>query len=121
MQKKLGSVSLVHIRGNGNADGSFIYTGFKPAWFLLKPSSGTGQWFIWDSTRSPINQAQKILSPESSLAEADSSGAAVYFLSNGIKIRNNDGGINQNGVTYITMAFAEAPLVGTNNVPATAR
>ena len=107
--------------GNGSTDGVFIYTGFKPAWFLLKPSSGSGQWFIWDSVRSPINQAQKILSPESTGAESDASGAAVDFLSNGIKIRNSDGGINQNGVTYITMAFAAAPLVGSNNVPCTAR
>ena len=107
--------------GNGSTDGTFIYTGFKPAWFLLKPSSNSGQWFIWDSTRSPINQAQKILSPESTAAEGDSSGAAVDFVSNGIKIRNSDGGINQSGVTYITMAFAAAPLVGSNNIPCTAR
>ena len=68
-----------------------------------------------------LTKHKRFYHPKVVLAEADSSGAAVYFLSNGIKIRNNDGGINQNGVTYITMAFAEAPLVGTNNVPATAR
>jgi len=118
-EKKGFSKFLSHI-GNGSTDGTFIYTGFKPAWFLLKPASG-GQWFVWDSKRSPINQVQKYLSPEANYAEGDSSGAAVDFLSNGIKIRNSDGGINQSGVTYITIAFAENPLVGTNGVPTTAR
>ena len=107
--------------GNGSTNGTFIYTGFKPAFFLLKPSSGTGQWFIWDSTRSPINQVQKYLSPEANFAEGDSSGAAVDFVSNGVKIRNSDGGINQNGITYITMAFAEHPLVSSTGTPVTAR
>ena len=119
-EKKGFSKFSSHV-GNGSTDGAFIYTGFKPAWFLLKPSSGSGQWFVWDSTRSPINQAQKILSPESTAVEGDSSGAAVDFVSNGIKIRNSDGGINQSGVTYITMAFAEHPLVSSNDIPATAR
>jgi hypothetical protein len=113
---KMGS----HV-GNGSTNGTFIYTGFKPAFFLLKPSSGTGQWFIWDSTRSPINQVQKYLSPEANFAEGDSSGAAVDFVSNGVKIRNSDGGINQNGITYITMAFAENPLVSSTGTPVTAR
>jgi len=107
--------------GNGSTNGTFIYTGFKPAFFLLKPSSGTGQWFIWDSIRSPINQVQKYLSPEANFAEGDSSGAAVDFVSNGVKIRNSDGGINQNGITYITMAFAEHPLVSSTGTPVTAR
>jgi len=106
--------------GNANTNGTFIYTGFKPAWFLIRPTGG-GQWFVWDNKRNPINEAQQILSPESTSAEGGGAGSAIDFLSNGIKMRNIDGGINGNGATYIYMAFASEPLVGTNNIPATAR
>ena len=118
--EKKGYSKFGSYTGNANTDGTFIYTGFKPAWFLIKPTGG-GQWFLWDNKRNPINQAQQILSPEANYAEGGGAGSAIDFLSNGIKMRNIDGGINGNGASYIYMAFAENSLVGTNGVPATAR
>jgi len=107
--------------GNGNADGTFIYTGFKPAFFVVKPYSTTGNWYCWDSKRSPINEIDgKYLELDASGAEAGTSSVVdLDFLSNGVKLRNTGGGFNGSGVSFIYMAFAEQPLVGDN--PATAR
>ena len=109
--------------GNGNADGTFVYTGFKPAFFVVKPYSATGNWYCWDSKRSPINQIDgKYLELDASGAEVSTSGVVdLDFLSNGVKLRNTGAGFNGSGVSFIYMAFAENPLVGTNNIPATAR
>ena len=107
-------------KGNGNADGTFIYTGFKPAWFMLKKSSATDPWLIYDNKRSPINQVQANLQANSSNAEVTNT---VYldFLSNGVKFRNTDNDGNLSGGSYIYMAFAENPFVTSTGVPATAR
>ncbi len=107
--------------GNGNDDGTFIYTGFKPAWVVVKPYSTAGNWLCWDSKRSPINQIDgKYLELDASGAEVSTSSVVdLDFLSNGVKLRNTGGGFNGSGVSFIYMAFAEQPLVGDN--PATAR
>jgi hypothetical protein len=105
--------------GNGNADGTFIYTGFKPAFVLLKCSSSTGDWQLIDTKRSTFNVCNLRLQPNSNGAEAGSD--TIDILSNGFKQRNTFGNFNTSGATYIYMAFAEAPLVGSNNVPCTAR
>ena len=105
--------------GNGNADGTFVYTGFKPAWVLIKRSSAAGdQWQLSDNKRG-FNGAIKTLYPDS--AEAETSGNSIDFLSNGFKNRASSVARNGAGSTYIYMAFAAAPLVGSNNVPANAR
>ena len=103
--------------GNGNADGAFVYTGFKPAWLMLKKTNGTESWIMVDTTRGLYNSAYKYLLADTNGAEAGD--LAYDILSNGFKFR----GTSQNGSgdTFIYMAFAEAPLVGSNNVPATAR
>ena len=103
--------------GNGNADGTFVYTGFKPAWLMLKKTNGTESWIMVDTTRGLYNSAYKYLLADTTGAEAGD--LAYDILSNGFKFR----GTSQNGSgdTFIYMAFAEAPLVGSNNVPATAR
>jgi len=110
--------------GNGNANGPFVYTGFKPAWLIIKRTNSTASWVIVDNQRSnPFNQQDRLLFPNTNAAE-DGSGETYYwdFLSNGFKIRTTSGSYgNGNNDTYIYMAFAEAPLVGSNNVPATAR
>ena len=107
--------------GNGNADGAFVNTGFKPAWVMTKPVSGAGSWYMLDNKRAnPFNAV-------TGRVEADGSGAEntgftwCDFTSNGFKIRTTEGGINANGVTYLYMAFAENPLVSSNGVAATAR
>jgi len=106
--------------GNGNADGTFIYTGFKPAFVIIKNSSSTGAWYMQDNKRDVDNPID--LSLNASDANADNNqGNIMDFLSNGIKIRNTGTGYNSSGATYIYMAFAENPLVGTNGIPATAR
>ena len=110
--------------GNGNADGTFVYTGFKPAWIMFKRTDYEPyNWYMLDSKRQGFNSANETLSPNTSSA-ASSTGLSVNtldFLSNGFKMRTNNAEFNSSGATYIYMAFAEAPLVGTNNVPANAR
>ena len=106
--------------GNGSTDGTFVYTGFKPAFVLIKKSSGSASWMMYDNARDPDNVAGNYLyANESAAAQTASQG--MDFLSNGIKMTNTFGDANESGQTYIYMAFAEAPLVGSNNVPANAR
>ena len=104
--------------GNGNADGTFIYTGFSPAFIITKPTSTTGQWTMFDNKRDPANVGnKKYLHPNTSGDEGDAN--SFDFLSNGFKLKLSGGDINTSGTSYIYMAFAEEPLVGDN--PATAR
>ncbi len=109
--------------GNGNADGTFVYTGFKPAFFMLKRTDGAGdKWRLWDNTRSPFNVVDDSLAPNESSVEYDDVSVSLDFVSNGAKMRMSGGGAgNGSGETYIYMAFAETPLVGTNGVTAKAR
>ena len=106
--------------GNGDANGPFIYTGFRPTFIIFKRTDGAGAWQIHDRTRETINDGSSpALKADGTDAEFSKN---VDFLSNGIKIRDTSSDINgASGQTYIYMAFAEAPLVGTNNIPATAR
>jgi len=107
--------------GNGSTDGSFIYCGFRPAFVMIKVSSTTNDWSMYDNQRDPINQVDNYLQPNTSSAEVSDTGKGTDFLSNGFKLRTTHGTHNTSGATYIYMAFAESPLVGTNNIPATAR
>ena len=108
--------------GNGNADGTFVYTGFKPALVIFKKTSGTGGWNMFDTKRDPFNVQDQILRANATNAEASDSGYSDNdFLSNGFKLRQTWGEMNGSGATYIYMAFAEEPLVSTNGIPATAR
>jgi len=105
--------------GNGNADGTFVYTGFKPALFLLKANAAGENWRIFDNKRSTFNPNSTSLQPNSSNAEA--SNTDIDFCSNGIKLRTTSGEINPSGTSFIYMAFAENPFVTSTGVPATAR
>jgi hypothetical protein len=105
--------------GNGNADGTFVYTGFKPALLIRKRTDASNDWYINDNKRAGYNPQNDYLFPNST--QTESALQRFDFLSNGFKIRTTDGGDNASGGTYIYMAFAENPLVGTNNIPATAR
>jgi len=107
--------------GNGNADGTFIYTGFKPAFFMAKRTSASGDpWVLIDNKRNTFNALSNTLTPSDSNAENTGTDRAD-FLSNGIKIKTTSDAWNGSGSSYIYMAFADAPLVGSNNVPCTAR
>ena len=105
--------------GNGNADGTFIYTGFAPSFVIMKRTDTTGAWYTLDNKRPTYNPKDKYLSPNSSNAE--STFTFWDFLSNGFKMRNGDGAANGDGRTYIYMAFADNPFVSSGGTPVTAR
>ena len=105
--------------GNGNADGTFIYTGFKPAWVMYRKTNSGDYWNIHDTTRDTGNISGRILGANANDAEVDT--GRIDILSNGFKQRTDNGVNNGSGGSYLYMAFAEAPLVGSNNVPCTAR
>jgi len=106
--------------GNGSADGTFVYTGFKPAWLMIKRTDAISLWTMKDNKRNTYNPQDSELAANTSDAENTPS-AALDFYSNGFKLKGNFGNINISGSPYIYMCFAENPLVGTNNIPATAR
>ena len=117
--------------GNGQADGPFVHTGFKPAFVMIKiidTHGGTSEpWVMLDNKRSPFNRANKKLSSNSNDAENGHSavGGAGYndidMLSNGFKIRTNNGATNTNAKLFGYTAFAENPFVTSTGVPTTAR
>jgi hypothetical protein len=122
--EKKGFSKFGSVKGNGSDDGPFIYTGFKPAFYMHKIYNGsTGQWLMFDNKRNESNVVNKFLKTDSNEAEGTSGTAnQVDFLSNGIKIRENNGDLNSSTSNdYLYMAFAEHPLVSSNGVPATAR
>ena len=108
---------------NGNADGSFIYTGFKPAWVLLRNStSGSHSWLLFDNQRDPINAANQLLMPNQNSAESETSNE-VDFLSNGFKLRSTGTDGNESGSSIVYIAFAENPFVANDSgtaIPTTA-
>jgi hypothetical protein len=119
--EKKGYSKFGSYTGNGNADGPFIYTGFKPAFILSKKTNAAGtQWTIWDNKRSSsgFNPANKILHPN--VSNPDNTADDTDFLSNGFKLRATASGMNNSGDTYIYMAIGQS-LVGSNDVPCTAR
>ena len=113
---KIGSYT-----GNGNADGPFIYTGFKPAWVLIKKTSGAANWFMYDTKRNPFNLVVNRLIANGSEAENTGSGDDIDILSNGWKARASAAALNESGGNFIYMAFAEHPFVSSEGVPTTAR
>ena len=111
---KIGSYT-----GNGNADGAFVYTGFKPAWLMIKRTDSANHFLLFDIKRDISNVGEKWLRADTT--DAESTGIYWDGLSNGFKARTNDPIINASGGTYIYMAFAEHPFVSSEGVPVTAR
>ena len=123
--QKQGYSNFSSYVGNGSTDGTFVYTGFKPAFVLQKrtDSSSTG-WGIFDSTRSPSNEMKNMLLANSNAVEDTSNAARIDFLSNGFKFRTTDSWFNGSGNPNIYMAFAKNPFVATSGstaIPVTAR
>lgn len=105
--------------GNGSADGTFVYCGFRPRWILVKRTSAVENWYLYDTARFPSNQIALGLFPN--LANAESSIVGVLdILSNGFKFRSTSVENNGSGSTYIFAAFAENPFGGTGVSPANA-
>jgi len=124
--EKTGYSKFGKYTGNGSTDGAFVYTGFKPAFLMIKRTSGTDQWILYDTKRETGNVMNLALTPDTNDTEQDTSSYnTLDIVSNGFKCRGGSSGsgtgTNQSGGSYIYMAFASAPLVGTNNIPATAR
>ena len=127
--EKQGFSKFGSYTGNGNIDGDFVYTGFRPAWLMIKGPSQTQSWIMLDTKRSPHN----VIGEDELLANTtEATGAASWnpntsnaimdILSNGFKIRTTQTtGLNTSGEPYIYMAFAEAPFVNSNGVPCNAR
>ena len=107
--------------GNGNDNGPFIYTGFKPAWLMIKRTTAN-QWGIFDSARGAFNEITMNLDADSNSAENTATNYDdLDFLSNGFKLREENDDINASDGTYVYMAFAEHPFVSSTGVPCTAR
>ena len=103
--------------GNGDTDGMFIYTGFKPAWVLIKNTQANESWFLYDNKRG-YNGSMAALFPNETAADAFANN--IDLLSNGFKLKTAGAILNSNA-TFIYTAFAAAPLVGSNDIPANAR
>ena len=106
--------------GNGNADGPFVHTGFKPAFVLYKKLSAE-DWVILDNKRDPFNPAETRLKPNKNKADNTALSDLMDFTSNGFKLRSSSATINSNNTDYIYWAFAENPFVTSTGIPTTAR
>ena len=118
--EKKGYSKFGSYTGNGNADGPFIYLGFRPAFCMFRNTTGD-KWSIFDAKRSTFNVVDDNIRANLADAEVDQANKEVDFLSNGIKIRTSSGEWNGSGHQLIFMAFAENPLVTSTGIPGTAR
>ena len=111
--------------GNGSTNGPFIYTGFKPAWFMIKRTDNAGYWTLWDNKRSSSGGGNELdYYIEVNANNEQSTGNSVNdvdFLANGVKIREDNGDLNADGNSVVYLAFAENPFVSSAGVPTTAR
>ena len=116
---KQGYSKFGSYKGNDNANGTFVYLGFSPAWIMIKRTDSVNDWIILDNKRNPINPSNERILANTNAA-ASTANTMVDFLSNGFKPRSTYGGINSVN-NFIYMAFAENPFVTSTGVPATAR
>jgi hypothetical protein len=117
--EKKGFSKFGSYTGNGSADGTFVYTGFKPAFILYKNSTAGGDsWQMFDNKRLGFNVKNRQLQPN---ANAEQTSDNIDFLSNGFKQKTNASGGNGSSATYIYMAFAESPFTTSTGIPTTAR
>ena len=106
--------------GNGNDDGPFVYTGFKPAFIIMKNTQqGGDDWILHNNKFPGFNDNDQYLYSNTTNAQIDATTLQLDILSNGFKIRKSTGAFNNSGEKMVYMAFASEPLVGDN--PATAR
>ena len=118
--EKKGYSKFGSYAANESVDGTFVYTGFKPAFVILKQSNLARDWHMFDNKRSTFNAVGRYLRPNVSGAE-DSGEDYLDLLSNGFKLKNTGNRFNDADGTYIFMAFAESPFVTSTGIPTTAR
>ena len=104
--------------GNGDANGPMCYTGFKPAFVMIKRTNGSGNWMMFDSKRDPRNAVDDYVVAHATQVEAEYD--FIDFLSNGFKQRHTSSHANGDGDTYVYMAFADKPWVTSKGVVTTA-
>jgi hypothetical protein len=119
--EKQGYSKFGKYTGNGSQNGPMLYTGFKPAFVIMKRTDSAGAWHVFDNKRSGYNYANDVI--QADVPDAELSGQTYQFvdlISNGFKVRRATHGPNVSGGTYIYMAFAENPFVA-GGIPTTAR
>ncbi len=120
--EKQGFSKFGSYTGNGNADGAFVYTGFRPAYIMIRDTGNAENWFLFDNKRDGYNVNKVLLYANTITADTTTGANQIDLLSNGFKCRSTDNGTNRSGATgFIYMAFAEAPFVNSNGVPCNAR
>jgi hypothetical protein len=119
--EKKGYSKIGSYTGNGSNDGTFVYTGFKPAFCIVKRTDGSADWNMYDNKRIGYNPLNYFVYPNLSNAEDTSNPQWFDLLSNGFQLRNTSTMANTSGGSYIYMAFAESPFVNSNGVPNNAR
>ena len=122
--EKQGYSKFGSFLGNNSDNGTFVYTGFRPAWVMIKrtdTSTSTTDWFIFDNKRNTGNPNDDYLEANENGTETTSGRNVIDFLSNGFKCRQAYDDFNASGSSQIYMAFAESPLVNSNGVPNNAR
>ena len=120
--EKQGYSKFGSYEGNGNADGTYVHLGFRPAFIMIKKSSGTEDWSMYDAKRN-VNGTTNTLPLLANFSDGETglTGKNMDILSNGVKMLTSNGELNLSGATYIYMAFAESPFVNSNGVPNNAR
>ena len=118
--EKKGFSKFGKFTGNGSTDGTFVYTGFKPAFVLAKPTDITGNWPLFDNKLRPANNVGNNFM-YADLSNAQDSSSDFDMLSNGFKTRTTSNLINGSGNSYIYMCFASNPFVTSTGIPTTAR
>jgi len=114
---KQGFSKFGSFEGNGNADGTFVYTGFRPAYVMTKSIDSTSSWHIFDNKREGYNVDNDPLVAHDTTVEATTD--MIDILSNGFKFRiATDPNVAE---TYVYVAFAKAPFVNSKGVPCNAR
>ena len=117
-----GYSSIGGYTGNNNSNGTFVYTGFKVGWLMMKETGGSASWYIYDSSRQTFNPHVDSLQADvtnNETTDPGSGSSTVDFLSNGFKQRQSSGGTNS-AQSYVYVAFAESPFGGSGVSPATA-
>ena len=119
--EKQGFSKFGSYEGNGNADGTFVHLGFRPAWLMVKPVDAADNWVMFDNKRLGFNSSTSpyFFYANKNFAETTDD-LLLDFLSNGFKMRDAGNTVNRTS-TFIYMAFAEAPFVNSNGVPCNAR
>ena len=117
--EKKGYSKFGSYTGNGNADGTFVYTGFKPAWVMCKITNTTDDWYMFNNKMPSYNLINESL--RANTTGAQNSTGQIDFTAQGFKTRTSNYAVNGGSQSYIYMAFAENPFVTSTGVPATAR